>query len=174
MVKHRMLFAIAACSAALVSAQPAPAIRSGVTLEIAKARSDGAVLRWKVANQLDVAVYVYDFYLWGPAYQVDREGEIVNVDTAPVKELRSCPPNRFPPVLLLAVGPKRSIEGEFEDPALTNLKARTVVFRISVGTDPYSVVEQAKRFANSRCQFSPYDAIVRWGTVLESNRLRID
>lgn len=158
----------------MATAQPASTLRSGVTIEIAKPRTQGAILRWKITNRLEVAVYVYDFYLWGPAYHADREDEVVRIDTTPVKELRSCPPNRFPPVLLLVVGPKRTIEGEFEDPALPDLKWRTVVFRVAVGTNPYSVVEEAKRFANSRCQFSPYDAIVRWGTLLESNRLRIE
>ena len=68
-----------------------------------------------------MAVYVYDFYLWGPAYHIETVGDGAIIDTTPVTELRSCPPNRFPPVLLLVVGPQRTIEGDFSDPAIIGL-----------------------------------------------------
>jgi hypothetical protein len=45
--------------------------------------------------------------------------------------------------------------------------------RIAVGADPYSVVEEAKRFMSSQCKHSPNDAIVRWGVLLESNAVSV-
>ena len=70
------------------------------------------------------------------------------------------------------VGPHRSIEGDFTDGDVKDLAGKLVSIRIAVGADPYSVVDEAKRFANSGCQHSPWDAIVRWGTILESNSIR--
>lgn len=154
-------------------AQPPSVLARVVSLEISRdvTQSD-AQLHWKITNSLDVAVYVYDFYLWGPAYSLVRVGDRVRIDTSPVIEQRSCPPNRFPPVLLLVVGPRRTITGDFSDPEIKGLEGKQVSLRIAVGSDPYSVVAEAKRFMSSRCQHSPYDAIVRWGTIIESNSLR--
>jgi hypothetical protein len=146
--------------------------QTAVSLEIARPVGEGSLLNWKISNKLDVAVYVYDFYLWGPAYHIEQAADRVVIETAPIAERPGCPPNRFPPVLLLVIGPHRTIEGAFADPEL-NLKGKTTSLRISVGDDPYSVVEAAKRFSKSKCKHSPYDAIVRWGTVIESNAIRV-
>ena len=111
-------------------------------------------------------MFVYDFYLWGPALHVDTKADEVVVETAPVTEVRSCPPNRFPPVLLLVIAPGRTIEGDYTDSELEITGEEARLTSVAVGTKPYSVVAEAKRFYNSRCEHNPYDAIVRWGTIL--------
>jgi hypothetical protein len=45
--------------------------------------------------------------------------------------------------------------------------------RIAIFNDPYKVVAESKRFYNSRCKHSPYDAIVREGTIVESNIVQL-
>jgi len=67
------------------------------------------------------------------------------------------------------VGAGRTIEGDFQDDEIRNAQTPSVSLRVVYGIEPYRVVEQAKRFAQSKCKYSPYDAIVQWGTVLESN-----
>ena len=143
-----------------------------VRIEATKALSKDALLHWKISNDSDLAVYVYDFYLLGPAYRVERDGSRVVFDTAPVSQEATCPPNRFPPVLLLVVGAHRSIEGDFTDPETKDLGGKQASIRIAVGAEPYTVVAQAKRFFKSQCRHNPYDAIVRWGTILESNAIQ--
>jgi|WetSurMetagenome_2_1015567.scaffolds.fasta_scaffold477869_1 hypothetical protein len=159
-------------SSTVAAAQNRKLLQTAISLEIARPMVNGAVLHWKITNNLEFAVYVYDFYLWGPAYHVEHAGDKVTIETTPVTEKPGCPPNRFPPVLLLVVGPHRTIEGDFADAEIT-LNGKPVSFRISVGENPYTVVDAAKRFANSRCQHSPYDAIVRWGAIIESNTIRL-
>jgi len=140
-----------------------------VRIEAAKGKVNGAVLHWKITNDSDTGAFVFDTFLWGPAYSVERYADKVTINTSPVSELGGCPPNRFPLILLLVIGPHRSIEGDFTDDEIKDLDGKLVSFRVAVGADPYSVVDTAKAFANSKCLHSPWDAIVRWGTVLESN-----
>jgi hypothetical protein len=150
-------------------AQSRPKLSAAVSVEIAKANRKDALIHWKITNTLDVAVYVYDFYLWGPAYHIARVGDRVTIETTPIIEQRSCPPDRFPPVLLLVIGPKRAIDGDFSDPQFKSPDQKLISLRIAVVSDPYSVVKEAERFSSSHCQHSPYDAIVRWGTIIDSN-----
>jgi hypothetical protein len=149
-----------------------PSILKSVHIEVTKPTQKHAVLHWKIANDLDTAVYVYNFYLWGPAYHVDRSGDRLVIETTPISEVASCPPNRFPPVLLFPVGPHRIVEGDFSDPEIKDLGGKLISLRVAVGSDPYNVVAEAKKFMSSRCTHNPYDAIVRWGTILESNAIR--
>jgi len=116
---------------------------------------------------------VYDFFLWGPALSVDHSAQKTIFNTTPLVEQASCPPNRFPPVLLLVIGPGRSISGELQDDRLKTLTGRTVSLRIAAGLDAYTVLDEAKKFFDSDCKHSPYDAIVRWGTIVESNAVRV-
>lgn len=146
---------------------------SGVRVEATRSTQKNGLLHWKIINDSDVAVFVYDFFLLGPAYRVERDQSKVIFDTTPVAEEPSCPPNRFPPVLLLMVGPGRTIEGDFVDDSIKDLENRPVSIRIAVGPDPYTLTPKARRFLNSKCQHSPYDAIVQWGTILESNTIQI-
>jgi len=143
-------------------------IAQGVSVAVEPPRQAGSLFHWKIKNSLDTAVYVYDFYLWGPALHVSLEADRAVFETSPVRDLRSCPPNRFPPVLLLAVGPGRTIEGDFVDSDVKDLGKRRISLQIAVGKEPYSVVTEAKRFYNSKCRHNPYDAIFDWGTLIES------
>lgn len=156
------------------AAKSDPAVQRGVSVEIEPPVLKGSLFHWKIKNSLDTAVYVYDFYLWGPAFQIETPDDRLVIDTAPVSEVRSCPPNRFPPVLLLVIAPGRTIEGDFADSEIKNAERKPVLIRIAVGSDPYSVVAEAKRFYyDGHCRHNPYDAIVRWGTILESNILEL-
>lgn len=150
-----------------------PSILKSVRLEVTKPTHKDALVHWKITNDLDTAVYVYNFYMWGPAYHVERSGDRLVIETTPISEEASCPPNRFPPVLLFPVGPHRTVEGDFSDSEIKDLGGKLVSLRMAVGSDPYSVVAEAKKFMSSRCTHNPYDAIVRWGTILESNTIRL-
>lgn len=155
-----------------IGAQP-PRITQ-VQVEVTKASRKDASIHWRITNNSDAAVYVYDVFLWGPAYRAESQQQTDKIvfDTAPVAEEPSCPPNRFPPVLLLMVGKGRSIEGDLSDEAIKDIKAKSLSIRIAVGLEPNTVVSEAKQFSNSRCAHNPYDAIVRWGTILESNTIQ--
>jgi hypothetical protein len=142
-----------------------------VRIEATKRSAAGSLLHWKISNDSDTGVFVYDVFLWGPAYSVQRSKDRIAINTSPITEIGGCPPNRYPLILLLVVGPHRSIEGDFADDNIKDLAGKVVSIRVAVGSDPYSVVDEAKRFANSGCQHSPWDAIVRWGTILESNSI---
>jgi hypothetical protein len=144
-----------------------------VQLAIKADASGKSLVTWSITNNSKLAVYVYDFYLWGPTAWVERTGNRIVLSTAPTKEEATCPPNRFPPVLLLVIAPGRTIHGEFADSELKMPATADVSMRIAVGSDPYSVVAEAKRFADSNCKHSPYDAIVRWGTMIESNTIHV-
>jgi hypothetical protein len=65
------------------------------------------------------------------------------------------------------------IEGNFVDAALKAANGKEVSMKIAVGSEPNSVVETQKRFYNSDCKHSPYDAVVDWATFIESNSIQI-
>lgn len=144
-----------------------------VSVQISPSAHPGVLFHWKISNRGLQSAFVYDFYLWGPAFRIEQTDTILNVITTPIKEEPGCPPNRFPPVLLLHVGPGRSIEGDFEDESIKPKPGQAISLTLSVGTDGYNVGEQAKQFFNSNCKHSPYDAIVRWGNIINSNSIRV-
>jgi hypothetical protein len=76
-------------------------------------------------------------------------------------------------VLLLVVRGGGTVEGDFSDPEIKEVRGKEVTLKIAVGSEPNSVVEEAKRFASSNCAHSPYDAIVNWGTILESTHIHV-
>jgi hypothetical protein len=174
LITKPVVFLIALFSFMLIAEGASNSVPKRVRVEIERPVQKGALFHWKITNDMDIGMYVYDFYLWGPAYHVERSGERVIIDTAPTSEQAACPPNRFPPVLLLPIGAHRAIEGDFSDSELNDVDGKLVSLRIAAGSDPYSVVEDAKRFMSSKCKHSPYDAIVRWGTVIESNIVRVE
>jgi hypothetical protein len=143
-----------------------------IQLEISAPKEPDSLLDWKISNSGSLRVYVYDFYLWGPAFRLEKGAGTVRIETAPVREKPGCAPNRFPPVLLLGIEPGRSIRGDFKDTDIDLHPGDTVIFTIAVGTDPYSAEAMVKRFYLSNCKHNPYDAIVRWGTIVDSNPLR--
>ena len=157
---------------ALAQKMPKPRPDS-VSVAVTSAFSAQGALHWAITNHNDVAVFIYDFFLWGPALSVDRSAEKTTFNTTPVIEQPSCPPNRVAPVLLLVVAPGRTISGDLQDDRLEQLAGKAVSVTIAVGSDPYAVVDEAKRFLDSDCKHSPYDAIVRWGTIIESKTVKV-
>ena len=131
-------------------------------------------LHWRIDNKSDLAVYVYSFYLWGPAYTTEGKAGVTVLETSPTTLEGGCP-NRFPPVLLLLIPPRDYREGDFRDQRLQELTGKTVALEIGVGADPYSVVEQANaiRWKSKNCSRSPNDAIFEWQTIIESNSLSV-
>jgi len=144
-----------------------------VSVAVTSASSTGGSLHWAITNHNEVAVYVYEVFLWGPAFSLDHSLERTTFNTTPLVEQPSCPPNRVAPVLLLVVAPGRTITGELQDDRLQQSAGKAVSLRIAVGSDPDSVVDEAKRFFNSNCKHNPYDAIVRWGTIIESKAVKV-
>jgi hypothetical protein len=76
-------------------------------------------------------------------------------------------------VLLLVVAPGRTITGELRDDRIEKLVGKAASLTVAVGLDPYTVVDEAKRFFDSDCKHSPYDAIVRWATIVESKAVKV-
>ena len=76
-------------------------------------------------------------------------------------------------MLLLVIRSGGTIEGDFSDPEIKTIVAKRVSLKISVGPEPYTVVSQARQFEHSSCKHSPYDAIVLWGTRIESNAVEV-
>jgi hypothetical protein len=167
-----VLFLIAVLpSEAWVSGKVPP---SQVRITVTNSPKKDVLLHWAITNESDIGVFVYDFFLWGPAYEVERNGDKVILNTTPVKEMGGCGLDRLPPILLLVVAPHRTIEGDFLDTELKGVAGKLASMRIAVGPEPFSVVKQAKRFySDKECRHTPYDAIVQWGTILESNTIQI-
>src|ERR1700719_3892489 len=63
-----------------------------VNVAVTSAFSTDGALHWSITNHNEVAVYVYDFFLWGPALSVDHSLEKTTFNTTPVVEQPSCPP----------------------------------------------------------------------------------
>jgi hypothetical protein len=142
---------------------------AGLHLEIRSVSASGASLHWKITNTSDQIVYIYDVFLFGPAFKVQKRSDGVVFDTAPVETVASCPPNRFLPPLLIPIWPGRSMEGDFQDPAIKSLvRGQRISLRIAAGPEPDSISREWQEYLKSDCRHSPYDAIVRWATVIES------
>lgn len=165
----QLIFGLLTLSVAIPAKLPPDAVQLVITRA---SRSEGS-LHWKIVNRSGVEVYVYDVFLLGPAYNTERFPDKVIFDATPITTLASCPPNRNPPVLLLVIRSGGSIEGDFSDPKIRTIGARRVSLKISVGPEPYTVVSLARQFEHSDCKHSPYDAIVLWGTLIESNTVQV-
>ncbi len=131
-----------------------------------------ALVKWSITNESKLAVYVYDVFLWGPGEWNEQEGDVTILGTTPSREEPGCP-NRVAPVLLLVIAPGRTIHGDFIDDRIKLAPKAKVVMRIAIFSNPYRVVEESKHFYESRCTHSPYDAIVREGTVVQSNVVQL-
>lgn len=131
-------------------------------------------LHWRIDNKSGVPVYVYSFYLWGPAYTTEMKPGITLLETSPTAPEGGCP-NRFPPVLLLLVPPGDYREGDFRDQRLQELNGKRVALEIGVGADPYTVVKNADaiRWNSKDCTKSPMDAIWEWSTVIVSGPVTV-
>ena len=168
----RRVFAIFLCLSLLSAAAQKPK-STDVRLEIQPDSTSKALVTWSITNDTKLAVYVYDFFLWGPAEWNEEKGGVMILGTAPSREEGGCPPNRVAPVLLLVISPGRTIHGDFIDDRFKLAPKAKVAMRIAIFNDPFKVVEESKRFYGSRCQHSPYDAIVREGTIVESNVVQL-
>jgi hypothetical protein len=148
---------------------------TGVDVQISRSPGKPGQLHWKIENKSSSSeVYVYSFFLYGPAYGTEnKEGKTI-LDTLPPAPEGGCP-NRFPPVLLLRVPPGDYREGDFRDPQLRVLSGKTVELKIGSGPEPYTVVDEAHRirWESKDCSKSPYDAIFEWATIQESNTMRL-
>jgi hypothetical protein len=147
---------------------------TGVGLQLSSTAEKGQV-HWKITNKSQSSVFVYSFFLYGPAYgREHKEGREI-FDTTPISRDTGTV-NHFPPVLLLMVPSGDYREGDFRDLELKDLAGKTVSLKIGVGANPYSVVEEAKRLRSDRGQSmgsNPYNAIFEWSTIIESNPIQL-
>ena len=144
---HRML-AIVLCLPLLTATAQKPK-STDVRLEIQPDSTGKALVTWSITNDTKLAVYVYDFFLWGPAEWDEEKGGVTILGTEPSREEAGCPPNRVAPVLLLVIAPGRTIHGDFIDDRLKLAPQAKVAMRIAIFNDPYKVVEEWKRFYNT-------------------------
>jgi hypothetical protein len=142
---------------------------SKVSFEITRASYKSGSLHWKIANNSDDGIYVFNFFLLGPAFHIERTPGRTVFETTPVVRKPGCPPNRVAPIALLFIRAGGVIEGDFMDAEVTKAVGNRVSLKIAIGSEPDTVDEEAKRFYNSNCAHSPYDAIVNWATLVESN-----
>ena len=147
-------------------------IVSGVKVSVSKVSVVAGSLHWKITNNSKEEVYVYDVFLLGPAFAIEQSHGTATFYTAPLRTLASCPPNRFLPPLLLVIRSGGTIEGDFVESEIKKVRRGTrVLIKVAVGTEPNSVTEAWRNFLSSDCRHSPYDAIVQWGTIIESNSI---
>lgn len=144
-----------------------------VHLEVTRVSKEAGKLHWKFTNDSNEGVYVYNFFMLGPAYNIERSPGKLVFDTSPTVRVAGCPPNRVAPLLLTFIRSGGVIEGDFMDDELKHAGGDEVSLRVAVGSEPYKVVEEAKRFYNSNCKHSPYDAIIDWATFLQSNPVKV-
>ncbi len=168
---HKVIAALL-CLLSLSAAAQKPKA-TDVRFEVQPDPTGKVLVNWSITNNSKLAVYVYDFFLWGPGQWNEQSKNRTVLGTAPSREEPSCPPNRVAPVLLLVVGPGRTIHGDFIDSRLVLVPKTNVSMRIAIFSDPYTVVEKAKSFAESGCKHSPYDALVQEGTIVESNAVQL-
>jgi hypothetical protein len=146
---------------------------SKIRFEITRFSKDAGLLHWKITNNSDEGVFIYSFFLLGPAYEIERSSGKLIFDTCPITRSASCPPNRVAPLLLLFVRSAGVIEGDFVDEAVKQSRGDEVSLKIAVGLERHTVLEEETRFYNSHCKHSPYDAVVNWATYLESTRIQV-
>lgn len=144
-----------------------------VRLEVTRMPKRAGLLHWKISNHSAAGIYVYDFFLLGPSYNIEYYPGKLIFDTSPIVRAAICP-NRVAPLVLLFVRSGGVIEGNFVDPEIKKARGDEVSLKIAVGSEPDTVVEEEKRIYNSPgCQHSPYDAVVNWATFVESNSIQV-
>lgn len=146
---------------------------SKVRFEITRFSKTAGLLHWKITNNSDDGVYIYNFFLLGRAYNIERNPGRLIFDTSPIVRIASCPPNRVAPLVLTFVRSGGVMEGDFMDPEVKKAGGDEVSLKIAIGSEPDTVVEEAKRYYNSDCKHSPYDAIIDWATFLKSNQVKV-
>jgi hypothetical protein len=131
-------------------------------------------MHWRLTNGSDAGIFVYNFFLLGPAYTKEQSTGKLIFDTTPIKLEDGCAPNRVAPLLLLFVRSGGIIEGDFMDPEIKGAGGNVVSLKIAVGSEPDSVVEEEKRiYSKTGCGGSPYNAVVNWATFVESSLVHL-
>lgn len=162
--------ALCLCVSLPGSAQSRPSLDVALKVRTVPGSSQ---LHWTITNGSPSAVYVYSYYLYGPAYSLTKGAAMTTLDTTPTALEGSCP-YLFPPVLLLRVPAGDSREGDFRDSQLENLHGKSVNLSIAVGLNPYAVVLRASQLRKAKnCNKSPYNAIVEWSSTVKSNSVQI-
>jgi hypothetical protein len=145
---------------------------SGVQVRLISASKRASQVRWKVTNTSPHAVFIYATFLYGPAFATrDMPGHMIFATTA-TTESSECS-NEFPPLRLKSLASGSSVEGIFKDPELKHVKAKYISLLIGVGPDSETVTEWVKQARLSKICENPYNAIVRWQTVVESNAVQL-
>jgi hypothetical protein len=65
---------------------------ASLIVAITRASSTDSALHWAITNHNEIAVFVYDFFLWGPAFSVDHSSEKTKFNTSPVRGRAVMPP----------------------------------------------------------------------------------
>jgi hypothetical protein len=147
---------------------------SNIRFEITHVSKKAGLLHWKFVNNSEDGVYIYNFFLLGPAFNVEHNPGRLIFDTSPIIQVASCFPDRLAPLLLLFVRSGGVIEGDFVDPEIKEAGDNKVSLKIAVGPEANTVVEEEKRIlSSSGCAHSPYDAVVNWATFLQSNAVQL-
>jgi hypothetical protein len=141
---------------------------SDVRVQVLSVAKRSAQLHWRITNASSSAIYIYATFLRGPAFSVRTASDRLIVATTPVTANSQCP-NEFPNFRLELLSGGSSIEGTFKDPHLKSTGAKYISILIGVGPDAQSVEEDVKRARQSSICENPYNAIVRWQTIVESD-----
>jgi hypothetical protein len=110
------VFAVLLCLLSMSAAAQKPK-KTDVRLEIQPDPTGKTLVNWSITNNTKLEVYVFDFFLWGPAEWNEEKEDLTILGTAPSREEPGCP-NRVAPVLLLVIAPGRTIHGDFIDDRL--------------------------------------------------------
>jgi hypothetical protein len=63
-----------------------------VQFEIMHLSKGAGLVHWKITNDSDAGIYIYNFFLLGPAYNIERSPRKLVFDTSPIVRTASCPP----------------------------------------------------------------------------------
>lgn len=141
---------------------------SDVRVQVLSVAKRSAQLRWRITNASSSTIYIYATFLRGPAFSVRTASDRLIIATTPVIANSQCP-NQFPNFRLELLSRGGSAEGTFKDPHLKSAGAKYISILIGVGADAQSVAEDVKRARQSSICENPYNAIVRWQTIVESD-----
>ena len=176
MKMNRLLYCLIALLliAASGNCETKPPDVSQIRFEITRVSKNAGSLHWRFVNDSKDGVYIYNFFLLGPAFNIEHVPGKLVFDTAPIVRVAGCFPNRLAPLLLLFVRSGGVFEGDFADPEIKRAGSKKISIKIAIGSEPNTVVQEEKRIFDSvGCEHSPYDAVVNWATFVESNAARV-
>jgi len=145
---------------------------SGVQVQVLSVSRRTAQIHWKVTNSSTQTVFIYATFLYGPAFGTKKMPDRIIFATTPTAESPECP-NEFPGLRLKSLASGSSIEGIFKDLQLKHVEANSISFLIGVGSDSESVIEGVKQARLGNICENPYNAIVRWQTVVGSDQVQL-